>query len=1401
MLLDYGAFGGTRAAYQFSHKVEFTSEWAMYMVGPYGWSESPLGSGITGTFIFSGTYSKVPEYFLSQTNISFLIIEEGVIEIGKEAFYACELLNKVILPSTLNVIGSTAFGCFNLYEIINNSALPISIDSENFWDYGGVAGYARVIIDKNGNKTYKDGYDGFTYIDTPDDFRFIKENDEYKLIAYLGKEETITLPKKFNLNNFSYNYYIYQMKGGTNVIIPDGITEIGSEAFANNNAIRAVYFSDTVTSINNNAFSSCRNLQKVVLSNELTHIGFKAFEGSRALEDLYITENVQQIDEYAFFGCNKLKLRLDSKNNNYFYENGILYNKEKTRIIYCDSSAVNVTIPSSVIDITKLYGNISIKTVTFEKDSRITTIGNGAFSSCLNLERIVLPRSVKKMGSFGSNDLLERIDFEGTIEEWCAIKFTSNYGDGKVRIFDGGGHVGGTKFYVQGKLVTEITLPENINEGAFNGYKYLKKINIPANKKIIEDAFEGCDDLSISLDENNEYFSLQDGILYNKAKTKIILVSNEVRKATILSSVEDIGLAFKNNTKLTSVTFEKGAITKIEADSFSGCSNLISVSLPDSITAIADGAFSGCNLRSITIPANVTFIGNSAFAANTSLYEIINNSDLPLTLGSWDYGQIALYTRVIVDKNGNKTYKDGDEGFLYIETPENFRFKKEKDQYVLVDYLGDEETVVLPSALTIDGIEYEYIIRELRDVKNVIIPNGFTYINSGAFYGCVSLKSVTLPYGLKQIESGAFWGCSNLKKIELPESVTWVSYSAFAMCSNLNDIVICGTDKIIASNAFNGTGYYNNPDNWQDGVLYCGDYALAVQNDLVRVDVSRAKNIGSAAFEEAKKLTHATIGKANFPVLQGATNIETLVITELPEHIYNYFTGGSSSDIPMTLKNIVLKNGCDVQNNQLFNLIKGVKIYVERDKSDCAWDTEYPGWNNGNRVYYAGEWINAVFSENGKVVSDEYYSIARVVRQPVMSDYTDEKYYYTFIGWDTDNDGLVDGIGATSAKNIYANALFKQEFRCVKEGHSGGRATCTKKAVCQYCGEEYGNFLGHNFVHYEGKAATCTEKGWSEYDICTCCGYTTFKELEAKGHKASATVEENRVEATCTEDGHYESVVYCSVCEKELNREKKTIKALGEHNYLHHEGKAATCIEYGWEEYDTCMRCNYTTYKEIAAFGHNYVHHIGKSATCTETGWKEYDTCTRCDYSTYEKLAAKGHTEIIDRAVAATCTKTGLTEGKHCSECSAILVAQRTTEALGHDYGEWTTIEKPTETDKGTEERVCKRCDHRDQRSVPELKDVAAFKAAVSDLSGKKNEALFTAIKTAVELYNSLSDENRELVEKEYAELKSAIATYNEIVSAQNEAFAEANETALGLLVARLTVLAAMIYLLKRKLL
>ncbi len=156
------------------------------------------------------------------------------------------------------------------------------------------------------------------------------------------------------------------------------------------------------------------------------------------------------------------------------------------------------------------------------------------------------------------------------------------------------------------------------------------------------------------------------------------------------------------------------------------------------------------------------------------------------------------------------------------------------------------------------------------------------------------------------------------------------------------------------------------------------------------------------------------------------------------------------------------------------------------------------------------------------------------------------------------------------------------------------------------------------------------------------------------------------------------------------------------HDLIHHVGKTATCTEIGWKDYDTCSRCDYTTYAELSALGHDPIHHAGKAPTCTEIGWKDYDTCSRCDYTTYRELDALGHAYEA-RAIKPTCTKKGHTLYT-CARCKASYT-DAVVSSRGHWYGEWSP------NSDGTHSADCRRvgCNHTGKTECEKLEYCLRF--------------------------------------------------------------------------------------------
>ena len=300
------------------------------------------------------------------------------------------------------------------------------------------------------------------------------------------------------------------------------------------------------------------------------------------------------------------------------------------------------------------------------------------------------------------------------------------------------------------------------------------------------------------------------------------------------------------------------------------------------------------------------------------------------------------------------------------------------------------------------------------------------------------------------------------------------------------------------------------------------------------------------------------------------------------------------------------------------------------------------------------------------------------------------------------------------------------------------KATCTKVAVCTSCLMSYGEYGPHDWGAWQSRGNNsehirhCQRDGCDAVDTASCSGdssatcitlgtcstcggqYYSAHAFPAgqnwhsddKNHWLSCTVcHEAKTKmgahwfvqgavsvclksaATCVAPAvYYTNCDYCYHKGTDTYVDPYNGPDPNNHDLVHHDAKAPTCTEIGWDEYDACQRegCTYTTKVEIPALKHKLVHHDAKAPTCTETGWEEYDTCSRCDYTTKVEIPAPGH-DYTEKVVKPTCEKVGYTLHT-CKKCQDSYKDQQ-TKTLLHWYGEWTN------NGDGTHSAACKRKD------------------------------------------------------------------------------------------------------------
>ncbi len=223
-------------------------------------------------------------------------------------------------------------------------------------------------------------------------------------------------------------------------------------------------------------------------------------------------------------------------------------------------------------------------------------------------------------------------------------------------------------------------------------------------------------------------------------------------------------------------------------------------------------------------------------------------------------------------------------------------------------------------------------------------------------------------------------------------------------------------------------------------------------------------------------------------------------------------------------------------------------------------------------------------------------------------------------------------------------------------------------------------------------AATCTSDGRTHYG-CACAEGYDVDIVPMLGHDLTYHGGQTN---TCTQIG-WEGYETCSRCDYSTYVE---IPALG-HDLTYYGAQTATCLEIGWEAYETCSRCGYSTYVEISALGHDLTYHEGKTPTCTEYGWEGYETCSRCDHSTYEEIPALDHDLIYHEGKTPTCTEYGWEGYETCSRCDYSTYEE--IPALDHDLI-WYEGQAATCTENGWDAYVaCTRCDFTTYTQIPAL--------------------------------------------------------------------------------------------------
>ncbi len=842
-------------------------------ISDYTWRGAPWNSirtSITDVLIGDGV-TGIGSYPFSDCKFTNITLPDSIINIGSYAFYGCGALESITIPDSVTSIGNKAFsGCSVLTDIY----------------FDGTAAKWSALTESC------EGLDGVTvHYPCGDD------------LTWTFKDGILTIEGEGEIPDFSDSstapWYLFR-ENITDVVIEDGVTSIGSNAFKEYSALANITFSGSITNIETNAFSGC---------SALTYI---YFDGTAAKWST-LTEGCEGFDAATVhYPC--------GDNLTWMFKDGILTISGKGTIPdYSDGSAAPWY---------SLRENITSVVI----ESGVTGVGNNAFSDCTALESVEVPDSVTGIGSsaFHGCNALKKIAIpsgltnigEGAFQGCNSLSNIDVNSENKNYCSDGGVLFNKEKTtliqYPSAKEGTEYVIPDSvtdIGEGAFGDCSALVSIEISDSVTSIEEnAFAGCTALTdiyyagtpaqwnaIKCAAGNDtllsaaiHYVIGDDLSWT-LKDGILTIEGE-------GEIPDYGESsaapwYSLRESITDVVIGDG-VTSVGMYAFADCTALESVTLSDSVVTIWSHAFSGCSaLKKLTLSGSMKTIESLAFTGCSALTDVYYTG----TLSTWntlakdceDLDNVTVHYSF--GDNLSWTFKDGILTISGSGSMPNYSENSAAPWYSLGDNITE---VVIKEGVTSIGSN---AIRGYSALKTVTIPASVTNIGSNAIFGCSSLTSIevnedntaysseegvlfnknkttliqypagkiktiyVIPESVTSIGADAFW-CSQLTSVTIPDGMISIGKGAFEFCRSLTSITI------------------------PDSVTSIGEGAFSACSALESVRIgNRVTSIESATFSNCSALKHILVPNS---------------VTSIGQMAFCYCTSLESFTVPSGVKSI-----------------------------------------------------------------------------------------------------------------------------------------------------------------------------------------------------------------------------------------------------------------------------------------------------------------------------------------------------------------------------------------------------------------------------------------------------------------------------------------------------------------
>lgn len=873
------------------------------------------------------------------TEIVFLPEKEGVEEkplnIGETAFYSCSKLTSITLPKRLAT----------LHRSLSSDKKTSTVDVFNSCS-------ALIDINIDGEGGYFTSVDGVLCVN----------DDLGKTIYYCPTARTgeYTIPNTV----VAIGEAAFKSCKIEKLIIPGYVSRISKYAFQSCTYLTEIEFqgkaNDIALTIEESAFYSCSGLTEVKLPANLKVLKENAFGGTSKLktvtvncvgnlefepyafhttsktsyiETLYLGPSVGLIDVNGVFGGNNLKsVIVDERNMNYTSDNGVLYDRAVTIIVYYPKGrGGNYQIPSTIqhIGVGVFKNATELESVFINKN--IKSIGMEAFSGCSKIAELIFEEGGTAPLTIGNNA------FYGcrALTSVTLPKRTASIGD---------------EVFYNCSLLTEIKLNEGLKEIGDKAFYYcsaLKEITIPSTVEKIEmyeakennvsitrmRLFDYCSKLeNIYVTEGNDKFASINGVLYGKTDGVVtdLYVCPKLYEGVVdlPKTINKIwSRAFYQVVGATELKFSEGIVGDLEIGSevFYGCTTLTKISLPNGLKSIGKNMFQNCSsIEEIVIPNTVESIGENAFNGCKSLASIIfeEGGTAPLVLedGRVDSNQYqSTYYGVFVgcpalkklvlpartehigdyaftinrydNESTNPTASSTFCGIEEIVIPKNvtyigkyaFRYAKYLKTVKFQENIGEDGTE-LPRDLSLGDYAFAY-----TGITEITVPEGVKVLKSTFSYSDY-LKTANVPASVTTLDN-TFWGCIALEQVNIAEteenpSKLQIMNYPFYNCKMLKSFAVPASVETISASAFYGCSSLTSvtfADNCK--VTSIGNGAFT-NTGLTRFDFPNSESVitlGTNLFQGCKSLTDVYISKSVVSinnVFAKCTSIKRVIVDE-----------------------------------------------------------------------------------------------------------------------------------------------------------------------------------------------------------------------------------------------------------------------------------------------------------------------------------------------------------------------------------------------------------------------------------------------------------------------------------------------------------------------------------------